>query len=459
MSFPKDFLFGAASAAYQVEGAPAEDGKRPSIWDTFAHTAGKIQHGETGDMACDHYHLFGRDVDVMREMGLQAYRFSISWPRVMPDGQDDVNEAGLAFYDRLIDRLLEAGIEPFVTLYHWDLPQKLQDMGGWNNPETARRFCRFAQVVAKRFKGRVKNYMTFNEPQIFIGLGLHRGVHAPGYRLPQGVCVQAAHNVIMAHFAALKAIRQEDPDALVGIASTGFLPIPVHDTPANVSKAIECMEKATQADLWFDHALFCDPMIKGRYPDALLASGTVTREQQQEVAAAFAPMDFLGLNIYNGQYVDENGEAVKKYPGYPRSSLKWPLTPEVLYWGPKLMHQIYSLPVYVTENGISQQDVICCDGQVHDPNRSDFLRRYLECLHAAVQEEVPVKGYFYWALTDNFEWHSGYDERFGLVYVDYRTQERLIKDSGRWYQRLIASRTFENEANSAGSCGCSVPLK
>lgn len=443
MPFPNEFVFGATSAAYQVEGAVHEDGKGESIWDVFAHTPGAIQRGETGDVACDHYHRFEEDVQLMKSLGLQGYRFSISWPRIFPDGTGAVNQAGLDFYDRLINSLLAAGIEPFVTLYHWDMPQFLQDRGGWNNPEIVSCFARFAQTVAAHFKGRVRRYITLNEPQIFVSLGLEKGIHAPGYRLPERVCFQAAHIVVLAHFAAVRAIRSMDPDASVGFVSTGFLSIPQDESPECIQAAWERFDECPKKDVWFDHRLFCDPVVFGTYPKKLLQTGRFSKQQADEIASAFTPVDFLGLNIYNGQTVNRQGEFSGKYPGFPRSSLKWPRTPEVLYWGPKFIYRKYNLPIHITENGIAQQDVIGLDCKVHDPNRIDYMARYLRCLQKAVEEGVPVQSYFYWALTDNFEWHSGYDERFGLIYVDYRTQERHIKDSGGFYQTLIRTRNIE----------------
>lgn len=440
MQFPDNFLFGAATASYQVEGGFADDGKGPSIWDDFTHTPGNIAHGDTGDVACDHYHCFREDVALMKQLGLQAYRFSIAWARVLPTGQGAVNAKGLAFYDGLVDALLQAGIEPFITLYHWDLPSALQARGGWGNAATADAFAAYAALIAEHFKGRVRHYFTFNEPQITVGLGLASAEHAPGYRLSATECMRATHHIILAHGQAARRMKAIDPQLEIGIASTGFLAYPKERTPKNLEAVRTAMDTLPQADRWFTHAIFCDALVLGRYPQALLASGAVTQQDQAELDAVFLPLDVLGLNIYNGQCLDENGETVAKYAGYPRSSLKWPITPEILYWGPKLMQEKYKIPCYITENGMAQQDCISLDGQVHDAYRTDFTARYLQCLAQAVQEGVDVRGYFHWSLLDNFEWHRGYDERFGLVYVDYRTQQRIIKDSGHWYAGVIASR-------------------
>lgn len=449
MKFPKDFKWGAASASYQTEGGAFEDGKGLSIWDTFSHVKGHIAGDFTGDTACDTYHRLEEDLDLLQQLGIPCYRFSISWPRILPTGQGSVNQAGLAFYDRMVDGCLARGIEPWVTLFHWDLPQALQEEGGWENRATAEAFREYATVIATHFQGRISHYITINEPQIAIGLGYDAGIHAPGLTLPPERVFACWHNMLLAHGLATDTIRRIDPDCSIGISSTGAIGyIPEHPVETPQALADWTFHLPTDSDTdvnhWFSHQWVLDPVCMGRYPDDpgspwTEAAATVDPEDLRLICQ---PLDFIGLNIYNGTELDPASgyTPVPRYPGFPRTSLKWPITPPVLYWGCRLISERYHLPVVITENGQSCHDRIFRDGQVHDPDRIDFLENYLEELSLACKDGVPVRGYFHWSLTDNLEWHSGYDDRFGLIYVDYRDQRRIPKDSAAWYARLIAEQ-------------------
>ncbi len=439
--FGAGFVWGAASAAYQIEGAWKEEGKGPSIWDAFCHEGGHIARDESGDVASDAYHHLEEDVALLKSLGVQAYRFSISWPRVLPGGRLTVNPAGLGYYDRLVDLLLHSGITPYLTLYHWDLPLELEGKGGWLNRDTAVAFAAYAAFIARHFDRRVRHYITLNEPQCFIGLGYAQGLHAPGKRLPEEQVLTAMHNALLAHGLAVQALRANSSGPIrIGLSSTGRLCYPQADTPAGRSAAEAATFALAKDDWTFTHAWFLDAALLGSYPsDAppVLArfAASVPAEDWEIIRQ---PLDFLGLNVYNGKAVDEAGREMPKYPGFPRTALKWPLTPEVMRYGCLFLYQRYGLPLYITENGQSSNDRIFLDGCVHDPDRIDFLQRYLAELKKAALEGVPLLGYFHWSFTDNFEWHSGYDERMGLVYVDYPSQRRIPKDSARWYAKVIA---------------------
>ncbi|MDF3000799.1 MAG: bglA3 [Bacillota bacterium] len=460
MIFSPDFLWGAGSAAYQIEGAWKKDNKGPSIWDEFCHTPGHIRGDETGDIAADAYQRFEADLAVMKEIGLKSYRFSISWPRIFPDGKGSMNKKGLAYYDRVVDGLLDAGITPFITLYHWDLPLALERSGGWRCRDTADAFIRYAEEIARHFDGRVKHYITLNEPQCFIGLGYVSALHAPGRMLSQQAAVQCVHHALLAHGGAISAMRSVSSSPLqIGLASTGKICFPeVRNAEARNEKALSpqrhnasvdwlghTAEKAAydatfrlDEDWTFSHTWLLDAAVAGIYPDDMAAfrvlNETISDADRRTISE---PMDLIGLNVYNGIPVDKKGNRIKKAPGFPRTALKWPITPACMYYGPKFLYKRYGLPIIITENGQSCNDRIFLDGSVHDADRVDFLTRYLIKLQEAAAEGIPLQGYFHWSLTDNFEWHSGYDERFGLTYIDYDTQRRIIKDSGYWYRDLI----------------------
>ena len=448
ISFPKDFLWGAASSAYQIEGFSTADGGGESIWDTFSHTPGKVACGDNGDIACDAYRRYGEDIALLKELGANAYRFSTSWARVDPNGDGNWNMAGVAYYDKIVDACLESGIQPYMTLYHWELPQAAEDRGGWRRESTAYAFARFAGFMAGHFKGRVRHYFTLNEPQCTTSLGYQQGIHAPGRKLKLKGQFQVHLHQMMAHGLAQRAIREADPEAIVGIASTGNLCYPAAETPEDIAAA-RAATFATSEDGWiFTHQWLLDPIVLGRFPEcagtALEALVRKVTPKQMEIIHTVP--DMLGYNIYNGHEVkagDRGFEYVPKYAGFPRTALKWPVTPEVLDWGVRFLQERYKLPGYVTENGLSCNDRIYLDGKVHDPDRIDFLARYLRALGRAIDHGADIRGYFQWALTDNFEWHSGYTERFGLVFIDYPTGRRLPKDSFYWYRDVIRAGKAE----------------
>ncbi|MEN6472118.1 MAG: GH1 family beta-glucosidase [Clostridiaceae bacterium] len=441
--FPKGFLWGAACASYQCEGAWNEDGKGPSIWDDFCHDKGKnhVANDDTGDVACNTYHRYEEDAELMRKVGLEVYRFSVSWPRIFPQGTGTVNEAGLDYYGRLIDALLERKIEPWVTLYHWDLPSALQKKGGWLNRDTAVAFGEYAAVLAKRFDGRVKTYMTINEPECVVGLGYGNGIHAPGLKLSerdQALCMQ---NLVLAHGIAAKALRRYSSVPLqIGVVPCGRLCYPLADTPESVEASYRATFDLSRDSWTFTFNSFLDSCIFHRYDDS--APGFL-----KEAAAAvpqsdwdlIEPPDFIGINVYQGDGTDENGALVRRYEGFPVTAVKWGVTPEVMRFGPRHLYRRYGLPMYITENGQACNDRIFLDGQVHDPDRIDYLHRYLLELKKGIEEGAPVKGYLQWSFLDNFEWSAGYSERFGIVYVDYPAQRRILKDSARFYAEVIKS--------------------
>lgn len=443
-AFPKDFLWGAASSAYQIEGFSTADGGGASIWDTFCHTPGKIAYGDHGDTACDAYHRYAQDIALLKEMGAKAYRFSTSWARIDPNADGNWNQSGLAYYDKLVDLCLASGITPYMTLYHWELPQAAEDRGGWRSPETPAAFARFAGMMASHFKGRVGHYFTLNEPQCTVSLGHESGVHAPGRKLDLAGQFGVLVHQLLAHGLAQRAIQDADPDALVGIASTGRLCYPEQETPADIAAARAATFAVSDTDWTFTHHWLLDPICLGHFPDC---AGTaleplVRQVTPEQMAVIHTVPDLLGYNIYNGNAVrssEEGFEYIPRYPGFPRTALKWPVTPEVLDWGVRFLQERYGLPGYISENGLSCNDRVYLDGKVHDIERIDFLSRYLTALHRAMENGADIQGYFHWALTDNFEWSNGYGERFGLIYIDYPTGRRIPKDSFFWYQNVIRS--------------------
>lgn len=440
--FPEDFVWGAASSAYQIEGHSTEDGGGLSIWDTFSHTPGKIVFDDTGDIACDAYHRYAEDIALLKQTGAKAYRFSTSWARIDPNADGNWNQAALSYYDGLVDLCLSSGITPYMTLYHWELPQAAQDRGGWQVRQTAEAFGRYAGMMAAHFRGRVKHYFTLNEPQCTVVLGHQNGLHAPGIHLDLAGQFAVLVNQLLAHGLALRAIRRADPDAQVGIASTGRLCYPEQETLENIRAAREATFAVSEEDWGFTHHWVLDPVCFGKFPDC---AGTaleplVQKVMEQDMAIIHAVPDMLGYNIYNGHAVAVDGEGyayAPRYTGFPRTALKWPVTPEVLNWGVGFLQERYGLPGFITENGVSCNDRIYLDGKVHDAERIDFLARYLTCLGRAVERGADIRGYFHWALTDNFEWNNGYSDRFGLVFIDYPTGKRIPKDSLDWYGQVV----------------------
>jgi len=434
--FPSEFLWGAATSAYQIEGAADEDGRGASIWDTFCATPGKVANGDSGEIACDSYNRYAQDIALMRELGLNAFRFSIAWPRIVPNGRGRVNEPGLDFYDRLVDELLAAGIRPFVTLYHWDLPQALEDAGGWPERATAEAFAEYVELVARRLGDRVRSWVTQNEPYCSSWLGYAVGVHAPG-RTDEAAAVAAAHHVLLSHGLAVDVLRRESRDAQVGIVLDSWPVYPLSDDPRDV-------EAAWEAD-GFRNRFFFDPVLRGRYPDDVLerlgANSLPIRDGDLTTIAA--PIDFVGLNNYSRSIVAANGD------GGPRNvpatdarttAMGWEIYPHGIYEVLARFHREYGVDsLYVTENGAAFPDVRGHDGRIEDPERIDYLAQYLGAVARAIADGVPVHGYFVWSLLDNFEWAHGYSKRFGLLYVDYPTLERIPKSSFYWYRDLIGA--------------------
>lgn len=447
--FDKNFVWGCASSAYQIEGGWNEGGRGLSVWDTFCHTPGKIYENQTGDVACDFYHRYEEDIAIMHGLGIRAYRFSLSWPRILPEGTGKVNEEGIAFYNRVIDCLLKHGIEPYITLYHWDYPQALQDRGGWVNPESVNWFAEYAAVVSDAFSDRVTKFITLNEPQCFTGLAHLHEEHAPGIKLPTKDLFQMVHNVLKAHGAAVIALRSHAKQPIeVGYAPTCGMVYPKTETPADIEACRKYLFTCPEnMDNWtWNVPWFSDPVFLGKYPeDGLKKYADYLPEiTDEDMALISQPLDFMGENIYNGIMLeaDENGEPryVDRDPGFPITGNDWPVTPECFHWGLKFLYERYKTPIYVTENGMCNRDVLSSDGKVHDPQRIEFLNRYILAMHKTMDEGADIRGYFQWTLTDNFEWSCGYRDKFGLVYVDFATQRRYLKDSAFWYAKVIATQ-------------------
>lgn len=445
MTFPKDFVWGTAAASYQIEGAAAEDGKGPSVWDMLCRKDGAVFDGHTGDVACDHYHRYQEDVAILKRFGVQAYRLSISWPRVLPTGTGTANEKGLAFYDRLIDALLGAGITPWVTLFHWDFPLELYYRGGWLNRDSAEWFADYATLIGRRFGDRVKHWMTLNEPQVYINAGHLEGRHAPGDRLALHEVLRAAHNTLRAHGRGVQALRAAAPGPCrIGYAPASHPKVPATETPADIEAARRAFF-ATAGRHVATMSWWLEPVFKAKYPEDGWAffGRDVPDVQPGDLELIAQPVDFFGVNIYAGDRIrataDGSFETVRMPPGYPRTAFNWPIVPEAMYWTTRFCHERYQKPIVVTENGISCTDSVGLDGQVHDPARIDFTRRYLLQLERAIDGGVPVEGYFHWSFIDNFEWAEGYKQRFGLVHCDYATGTRTPKDSASWYAEVIRS--------------------
>lgn len=435
MGFSEDFLWGAASAAYQVEGAYNEDGKGLGIWDVLSE--GHVVHNENGHMACDHYHRYKEDVALMKEMGLKTYRFSISWPRVLPEGSGKVNEKGIQFYRNLVDELKNAGIEPMITLFHWNLPYELHKKGGWQNPEIVEWFAEYTKVVIEALSDKVRYWMTFNEPQCFIGISYKRGIHAPFIDEPKALA-GCTRNVLMAHGRAVQMIRKYAVlKPMIGMAPCGGISVPESNSTDDIETARK--QSFTAKDV-FSIAWWCDAPILGTFPqEACDELGVDSLFDEEEMKLVCQPLDFFGFNVYQsmGWPLLKDGYSVNSYQGCPRTTMEWPVTPEVMYWLARFLTDRYKLPVLITENGMSNIDFVMLDGKVHDPQRIDFVHRYLLSLKKAVEEGYPVMGYTYWSIMDNFEWADGYDKRFGLIHVNYQTFERTLKDSAYWYAEVI----------------------
>jgi beta-glucosidase len=443
--FPDGFVWGAATASYQIEGAADEDGKGPSVWDAFTRRPGAVFEGHTGDVACDHYHRYVQDVALMKALGVGAYRFSVSWPRVLPAGVGAPNPKGLDFYSRLVDELLASGIAPVCSLFHWDYPQALYLRGGWLNRDSADWFADYAALVADRLGDRIKTWITQNEPQCFIGFGLRDGLHAPGDKLPDPDYLLAAHNGMRAHGKAVQALRAQVRGAQVGYALATQPTQPASDRPEDIEAARTAMFWVRERHQW-NNSWWMDPVLFGKYPEDGLATygADMPAWKASDLDEMKQPIDFIGLNLYKAETfrrgADGQPERLAVPPGYPRSGVDWqPITPSVLYWAPRYCHDRYQLPISITENGLSTRDQVFLDGTVHDPQRIDYMHRVLLEMSRAIRDGVPITSYYAWSLLDNFEWADGYKQRFGLVYVDYQNQKRVPKDSFDWYRQVIAS--------------------
>jgi len=444
---PPSFRWGVATSSYQIEGAAAEDGRTPSIWDTFCRVPGAVTGGDNGDVACDHYHRMPQDVALIKSLGVDTYRFSVAWPRVQPGGRGPANAAGLAFYDRLTDELLAAGVDPWVTLYHWDLPQELEDAGGWPHRDTAYRFADYAMLVFDRLSDRVDNWTTLNEPWCSAWLGYYAGVHAPGRR-NFGDAMAAVHHLLLGHGLATQRMRAAATREMTfGITLNMGTADPATDTAAD-------REAARRAD-GMGLRIYLDPLRKGEYPADMVADlaaqGTAFPVQDGDLAAISAPFDVLGVNFYFGQDFsgtdergnthDGDGNPVVRpiLPAGPRTAMNWPITPERLTELLVRLHRDYpGLPLVITENGAAFDDSADADGNVADEDRTAYLAEHIAAVAAARERGADVRGYFAWSLLDNFEWAEGYAKRFGIVHVDYATQARTPKQSALWFRDMIS---------------------
>ncbi|WP_332641630.1 GH1 family beta-glucosidase [Aeromicrobium sp.] len=437
-AFPDDFSWGVATSAYQIEGAVGEDGRTPSIWDTFAEQPGRVIGGETGAIAVDHYHRWSDDVDLMSELGLGAYRFSIAWPRVQPDGQGSGNAAGIAFYDRLVDRLLEKGITPWATLYHWDLPDTLEQSGGWPVRDTAEHIADYTTIIAEALGDRVKHWITLNEPWCAAYLGYASGIHAPG-RTEPAASVAASHHLMLGHGLAVDRLRAAVPDAQVGVTLNLYPVSPVDDSGRH--------DDAVRRIDGLMNRWFLDPILKGSYPKDVLADiapvtdASFILDGDPELIAQ--PLDFLGINYYTrhvvgaGLWPGSSDVRFESENGLERTASGWDIDPQGLVDVLSRVQRDYApIPVYLTENGAAFDDEVV-DGVVHDADRISFLNDHLESIATMRQQGMDIRGYFAWSLLDNYEWAEGYAKRFGIVHVDYETQVRTPKDSARWYSDLI----------------------
>ena len=438
LQFPGGFLWGCATSAYQIEGAVTADGRGRTIWDTFAHTRGKTNKGQTGDVATDSYHRFAEDVKLLKELGAKTYRFSIAWARILPQGTGKPNDRGIAYYDRLVDELLKNDIAPYATLFHWDLPQALP--GGWQSRDTAKAFGDYAGFVAKRLSDRVRHFMTTNEIVCFTDLSYKNGLFAPGLKLGDAAVNQIRHHAVLAHGLGVQAVRANATGGTqVGFAENPRVYVPVIETPEHIEAAKRAFRQ--------ENAPFISTVLEGEYPTEYLEreGANAPKIESGDMDIIGSPLDFVGLNVYQPEYAradaSKAGYAVDRRPtSYPHMASPWLFVgPEVMYWAVRSVTELWGpKAIYITENGCSAEDYRDAAGRIEDTDRVMFLRNYLTHLHRAVSENYPVKGYFVWSLMDNFEWVDGYGKRFGIYHVDFETQERHPKRSALWYREVIA---------------------
>jgi beta-glucosidase len=443
--FPKDFVWGVATSAFQIEGATREHGRGASVWDVASQQPGVIWNGQNADTACDHYHRYKKDVALMKAMGLKAYRMSVAWPRILPEGFGRVNSKGLDFYDLLTDELLAAGITPYVTLFHWDLPYELFQIGGWINKLSSDWFAEYVGLVAKKISDRVHNWITISEPQCFLNSPFQVGRPTMGNVLNFKEILQAAHHVLLAHGKAVQTIRSfTKGQSSIGISPAGIVKVPATASAADIAAARSAMFTITEKSVWLNSWLM-DPIYLGKYPEEGLElfADDFPVINYHDLEIINQPLDFFSVNNYHGELYGQGSDgrpvAVSHKTSVPLTAAKFWVLPEALYWGPKFYWERYQLPLVITENGLSNPDWVHLDGQVHDPQRIDYMTRNLRALHRAMAEGVEVQGYFPWTLMDNFEWREGYKERYGLIYIDFTTQQRILKDSAHWYKRVIAT--------------------
>ena len=438
--FPTSFVWGVATAAPQIEGAATADGKGPSVWDKFCREPGKVLNGDTLDVACEHYTRYKEDFAMMAGMGLKHYRFSLAWPRIIPGGRGEINGKGIAFYDRLIDAMMAEGIEPWVTMFHWDLPQPLEDEGGWRERGVVDAFSHYADTIVRRYGDRVKHWITLNEIYCFTRLGYGVGEKAPGAMEGEAVVNQTYHHALLCHGEGVRAVREYGgTGARVGLTDNSYIPVPVTETAGDIEAARKVFKKESVRIL--------DPIFNGCYsPDYLADAGDDAPQfEPQDFQSISQPIDFLGLNVYTGYFVQagEAGEpVVLEYPkSYPEADSPWlKLNPRAMYWGPRLVAEIFGVEdICITENGVGYDDGPPENGQVLDLHRLEYVRSCLVELKRAIDDGVPVSGYFLWSLLDNFEWQDGYNRRFGITYVDFKTQERIPKLSAEWYSAVVAA--------------------
>lgn len=456
--FRDDFVWGVASSAYQVEGTDSGDGRGKCVWDTFTE-AGRIYEHQNAYTSCDHMHRYKDDYALMKNLGIKAYRFSMNWARILPEGVGRVNEKAIAMYRDMILSMKENGITPYITLFHWEFPQALEDLGGWRNPKVVEWFGEYAKVVAENFSDICEYFITINEPQCVVGLGHLSGVHAPGVKRSVEETFLIAHHLLMAHGQAVKMLRKYAVRPIqIGYAPTGGVAYPYTDSPEDIEAARKVyFGFYNPMDNWtWNVSWFSDPVFLGHYPEEGVKKFAeyLPEITEADMELIHQPIDFMGQNIYNGYYVragaDGEPEFVDREPGFPKTGCGWPVTPKAFYYGIKFLTERYPLPLYITENGMSCHDDVSADGRVHDPNRISFLDSYISAMQQATDEGADVRGYFLWTFLDNFEWTEGYKERFGIVYVDYKTQKRIVKDSAFWYQKVIETNGASLSANQPG---------
>ncbi len=448
VSFKDEFVWGVGSSAYQIEGAVEKIGRTPGIWDRFSKEPGRIADGDTAQVAINDFQLFSKDMEYLKNLGVGAYRMSISWPRLIPGGQGLVNSEALDFYDKKIDLLLSQGIEPWLTLFHWDLPVEIFDQGGWLNRDTSKWFGDFVNQVSLRYSDRIKNWITLNEPQVFLGLGMVTGEHAPGVQFSRKHVLQSGHNVLLAHGEAVTCLRETAGKPSIGFSPGCWPTYPLENTEDCIKLAYREMFTIPDNSIWFlNNSWFSDAVVFGKYPmQGLDMFGSDYPEiQDGDMEKISQSIDFLGANIYHGSPVTTKLESKNEHtnsmypraPGHPRTSMDWTVDPQALYWGPKFLYERYKKPIFITENGMASNDWVHRNGRVVDSARIDFLARYLSELKLAVNDGIDIRGYFHWTLIDNFEWEKGYTKRFGLIYNNHRNQERIPKDSYYWYKDVI----------------------